>query len=66
MTQTSLRKSLKNTPNLKTIISTAKNYLNYDIEKKDLEEIILDKSNEKGIIEMAERDLSDIQSKKYV
>ena len=50
--------------NLKEIISIARDYLSLDTEKKDLEEIFKDKSNDIDIVEMAEKDLNEIKSKK--
>ena len=50
--------------NLKEIISIARDYLSLDTEKKDLEEILKDKSNDRDIVEMAEKDLNEIKSKK--
>ena len=50
--------------NLRNIISIAKGYLKLDHEKKDLEQIIQDKNNDKEIIEMAEKDLNELKNKK--
>ena len=50
--------------NLGTIITVAKEYINFDIEKKDLEQILSDKNNENEIIEMAKKDLTDLDLKK--
>ena len=50
--------------NLRNIISIAKAYLKFDHEKKDLEQIIQDKNNDKEIIEMAEKDLNELKNKK--
>ena len=57
------RKS-KEYSNLGSVINIAKDYLNFDEEKKDLEQILRDKSNDKEIIEMAEKDLNDLNLKK--
>ena len=46
------------------IISFAKEYLNFDKERKDLELIIEDKKNDAEIIEMAKKDLNDLKIKK--
>ena len=51
--------------NLGTIITVAKEYVNFDIEKKDLEQILSDKNNENEIIEMAKKDLTDLDLKKF-
>ena len=50
--------------NLREIIKIAREYLNFDDEKKDLEEIINDKSNDKEMLKMAEKDLSELKTKK--
>ncbi len=49
---------------LKDIIVVAKSYINFETEKKDLEQIIQDKNNDTEMIEMAEKDLSEIKTKK--
>ena len=49
---------------LKDIIAIAKSYINFETEKKDLEQIIQDKNNDTEMIEMAEKDLSEIKTKK--
>ena len=46
------------------IITFAKEYLNFDKERKDLELIIEDKKNDAEIIEMAKKDLNDLKIKK--
>ena len=45
------------------IISIAKDYLNFDKTKSDLEHILKDKSNDTEMIEMAKKDLSEIEKK---
>ena len=50
--------------NLRTIILIAREYVNFDSDMQDLEEILKDKSNDKEMVEMAEKDLIDIKSKK--
>ncbi len=57
-------KKSKEYSDLKNIISIAKEYLNFENEKKGLQEILKDKSNDKEIIEMAEKDLSQLSQKK--
>ena len=57
-------KKSKEYSNLGDIISVAKEYLNFEIEKKELEQIISDKKNDLEIIEMARKDLNDIDYKK--
>ena len=52
--------------NLGTIISTAKEYLDFENEKKGLEQILLDKDNDNEIIEMAKKDLSEMENKKTI
>ena len=58
-----LQKNLKNILVLGNIILVAKEYLNFDIEKKDLEQILKDKNNDKEIIEMAKKDLENLKIK---
>ena len=50
--------------NLGNIILIAKEYINFDNEKKDLEQILQDKSSDKEIIEMAQKDLDDLNKKR--
>ena len=57
-------KKSKEYSNLGNIISTAKEYLNFDNEKKDLEQILQDKNNDLEIIEMAKKDLIEMESRK--
>ena len=59
-------KKSKEYSNLGTIISTAKEYLNFDNEKKDLEQIVQDKNNDLEMIEMAKKDLDEMESKKII
>ena len=56
-------KKSKEYSNLRKIILVAREYLNFENEK-DLDAILEDKSNGKEIIEMAEKDLIDIDNKK--
>ncbi len=60
-------KKSKEYSSLGSIISIAKKYINFDSEKKGLEQILLDKSNDTEMIEMAKKDLYDLeaQKKKY-
>ena len=50
--------------NLGNIISVAKEYINYENNKKDLKQIIEDKSNDTEIIDMAKKDLNELEIKK--
>ena len=50
--------------NLGNIIPTAKEYINFENEKKDLELILQDKSSDTEIIEMAKKDLDDLNKKR--
>ena len=50
--------------NLGNIISLARKYVKFDNEIKDLENIIQDKDNDKEMVEMAEKDLSQLKIKK--
>ena len=49
--------------NLGNIISTAREYINFENERKDLKHILEDKNNDTEIIEMAKKDLSEMESK---
>ncbi len=57
-------KKSKEYSNLGNIISTAKEYLNFEEEKRGLEQIINDKNNDIEIIEMAKKDLGEMENKK--
>ena len=57
-------KKSKEYSNLNNIISTAKEYINFENEKKGLEQILQDKANDTEMIEMARKDLSEMDSKK--
>ena len=48
---------------LGNIISTAREYINFDNERRDLKHILEDKNNDTEIIEMAKKDLSEMESK---
>ena len=57
-------KKSKEYSNLGSIISIAREYVNFENEKKDLEQILQDKTNGSEMIEMAEKDLQDMKLKK--
>ena len=57
------RKS-KEYSNLGSIIDAAKSFIKFDKEKKDLENIVEDKSNDPEMIDLAEKDLSELLKKK--
>ena len=57
-------KKSKEYSNLGRIILVAKKYVNYENEKKDLEQILKDKDNDVEIIEMAEKDLNEMKLNK--
>ncbi len=57
-------KKSKEYSNLGSIISTAKKYLNFEEEKRGLEQILNDKNNDIEIIEMAKKDLGEMENKK--
>ncbi len=57
-------KKSKEYSNLGNIINVAKEYLNYQSSQKDLKHIIDDKSNDTEIIDMAKKDLNDLEVKK--
>ena len=46
------------------IISVAREYVDFENIRKDLEHILEDKSSEEEIIEMAKKDLNDMEKKK--
>ena len=52
--------------NLGNIILIAKEYINFDNEKKDLEQILQDQTSDKEIIEMAQKDLEDLDKKRII
>ena len=57
-------KKSKEYSNLGSIIETAKSFVKFEDEKKDLENIAKDKSNDPEMIELAEKDLSDLLKSK--
>ena len=59
-------KKSKEYSNIETVIQIAKEYLNFENEKKDLIDIIQDKSNEEDMINLAQKDLDELIEKKEV
>ena len=57
-------KKSKEYSNLGNIILIAKEYINFENEKKGLEQILEDKNNDSEMMEMAKRDLNEMESKK--
>ncbi len=57
-------KKSKEYSNLGSIIDTAKSFVKFEDEKKDLENIAQDKSNDPEMIELAEKDLSELLKRK--
>ena len=57
-------KKSKEYSNLGHIVEIAKEYVNFDSEKIDLENILKDKKNDNEIIEMAQKDLLELKNKK--
>ncbi len=57
-------KKSKEYSDLGNIIKVARDYVNYDKDKKDLEQILKDKNNDSEMIEMARKDLNEIEQKK--
>ena len=53
-------KKSKEYSNLGNIINTAKSFIKFEDEKKDLENIVEDKSNDPEMIELAKKDLSEL------
>ena len=59
-----LAKKSKEYSDLKNIIPIAKEYIDFEKNKKDLSNIINDKKNDKEMISLAEKELKDIEGKK--
>ena len=57
-------KKSKEYANLGDIISVAKEYIDFENEKKDLINLVQDKSNDQDIIDLAQKDLNDLYKKK--
>ena len=57
-------KKSKEYSNLGSIIDTAKSFVKFEDEKKDLENIAHDKSNDPEMVELAEKDLSELLKSK--
>ena len=55
-------KKSKEYSSLGGIIKTAREYLNFEREKKDLVNLAQDKSNDKDMIELAQKDLDEIET----
>ena len=57
-------KKSKEYSSLGGIIKTAREYLNFESEKQDLVNLVQDKSNDKDMIELAQKDLNELILKK--
>ena len=57
-------KKSKEYSNLGGIISIAREYVNFENEKKDLINMVEDKSNDREIIDLAQKDLNELIKKK--
>ncbi len=57
-------KKSKEYSSLGEIIFVARNYLNFENEKKDLLNMLKDKSNDQEILELAQKDLNELNEKK--
>ena len=57
-------KKSKEYSRLGQIISTAKQFINFESEKKDLESMVQDKTNDKEIIDLALKDLNELMKKR--
>ena len=57
-------KKSKEYSHLGSVISIAREYINFDNVKKDLEQILEDKTNDEEMIDMAKKDLNEIKVKK--
>tara|TARA_B100000686_G_scaffold334978_1_gene402984 strand:- start:212 stop:1285 length:1074 start_codon:yes stop_codon:yes gene_type:complete len=59
-----LAKKSKEYSDLKNIIPSAKEYIDFEKNKKDLDNIIKDKKSDKEMILLAEKELKDVEEKK--
>ena len=57
-------KKSKEYSDLGNIINTAKDYLKFDNDKNDLEQILNDKKSDKEMISLAEKELANLLEKK--
>ena len=57
-------KKSKEYANLRNIINTAKEYINFEKQKRDLEQILDDKNNDKEMFDLAKKDLDEMVIKK--
>ena len=57
-------KKSKEYSSLGEIISIAKEYVSFESEKKDLLNMVQDKSNDQDIIDLAQKDLNELINKK--
>ena len=57
-------KKSKEYSNLGGIINIAQEYINFENEKRDLVNMVQDKSNEQEIIDLAQKDLNELIKKK--
>jgi peptide chain release factor 1 len=57
-------KKSKEYSRLGRVISTARHYINFESEKKDLENMMQDKTNDLEMIDLAQKDLNDLLKKK--
>ena len=57
-------KKSKEYSRLGNIILTAREYINFENEKKDLDNLIKDKTNDQEMIDLAQKDLNDLKEKK--
>ena len=57
-------KKSKEYSSLGEIIGIARDYINFEREKKDLLNMVEDKANEKEMIELAQKDLDELMKKK--
>jgi len=57
-------KKSKEYSSLGSIVSIAREYVNFESEKNDLQNMLQDKSNDKEMIELAEKDLNELIKKK--
>ena len=57
-------KKSKEYSRLGRIVSTARQFVNFDKDKKDLENIMQDKTNDQEMVDLAQKDLNELIEKK--
>ena len=57
-------KKSKDYSRLRGIVSTARLFVNFENEKRDLENIMQDKTNDQEMVDLAQKDLNELMEKK--